>query len=776
MTWSLHHRPDTKHAKHNHEPSHHPSAHPTHRRLDDSSKATLSELVSAGVSPRDIQTYLRRQNPQSLATRRVVYNYISKVKDDMHEGQSSIHALINQLDREGFWSRVRVDENQRVTAILFAHPGSLRYLQAYSDLLLLDCTYKTNEYQMPLLDMIGVDACQQSFCTAFAFLSGEQEEDYVWAVERLRSLYEACDAKLPSVVLSDRCLACLNAIGAVFPSAHSLPCLWHANRAVLAHCLPNFSFQERLAAGIAADASTRRGNQSAGWAEFYSFWHSIMQSPTEAEFNRRVAAFEEKYLPDHAEEVAYIQRTWLQPYKEKLVKAWVDEYMHFGNTVTSRVEGIHALLKSYLKTSKFNLFDVWRAIKHAVENQLSEIQSKQARQQTRKPTTHANSGLFNALHGWIPHEAIKKVEEQRKLLEKTDPPVSLVCSGTFTKAFGLPCVHKIKSLLDRKQGFRIDDFHKQWHLRRNLRQHLILEPIGVESSIRKSPNTALSSTQREPSALEQLQRQAPTCSRCHAVGHSRSSKTCPLMRQEILLESSAPRLVDSTTTDMALAGWSQDVERTLTSQISDTSRNVTQDNTPEAMQCSIQQRDEDRIEDTIVVQSLPPGPRQTKSRVQATAPKVNVSVQPPTRLQSVTSTAPHVSSTLPYYAPGSIYSRYVAARLTWYKSQPKGYLKTNQADRRAMGLPQRYQKEMFVWYQDYKQMGEWCILPQGGRRKWTKEEMMAYIDWDTAEAERTEAQVKLRMENDPNEATRRGMRGIWRGSEEDEQAQARLFS
>jgi hypothetical protein len=117
-----------------------------------------------------------------LATRRDIYNRIAEVKDGMHEGQSSINALINQLDREGFWSRVRVDGNQRVTAILFAHPGSLQYLQAYSDILLLDCTYKTNKYQMPLLDMVGVDACQRSFCIAFAFLSGEQEEDYAWAL------------------------------------------------------------------------------------------------------------------------------------------------------------------------------------------------------------------------------------------------------------------------------------------------------------------------------------------------------------------------------------------------------------------------------------------------------------------------------------------------------------------------------------------------------------------------------------------------------------------
>ncbi|KAJ3454090.1 hypothetical protein MRS44_017984 [Fusarium solani] len=188
-----------------------------------------------------------------------------------------------------------------------------------------------------------------------------------------------------------------------------------------------------------------------------------MQSPTEALFNERVAAFEQKYLPNHSEEVAYVKKTWLEPYKEKLVKAWVDQRMHFGNAVTSRVEGIHALLKSYLKTSNFDLFDVWRTIKHAVENQLSELQSIQARQQTRKPTEHLGAGLFSALHGWITHEAMKKVEEQRSLLDKKDPFSSPLCTGTFTRSHGLPCVHMIKALQERNQVLQMHDFHHQWH-------------------------------------------------------------------------------------------------------------------------------------------------------------------------------------------------------------------------------------------------------------------------------------------------------------------------
>jgi hypothetical protein len=45
-------------------------------------------------------------------------------------------------------------------------------------MLLLDCTHMTNTQGVRLLDMIGVDACQPSVCIAFAFLSGEAEEDF----------------------------------------------------------------------------------------------------------------------------------------------------------------------------------------------------------------------------------------------------------------------------------------------------------------------------------------------------------------------------------------------------------------------------------------------------------------------------------------------------------------------------------------------------------------------------------------------------------------------
>lgn len=100
-SWTLKHRPSQEFSLHNHEPSHHPSAHPVHRQLSGDT-SHLESLSKAGIAPKEIQTLMRQGG--SLATRQDIYNQIADVRRDAYQGQSSIHALANQLDSEGFWS------------------------------------------------------------------------------------------------------------------------------------------------------------------------------------------------------------------------------------------------------------------------------------------------------------------------------------------------------------------------------------------------------------------------------------------------------------------------------------------------------------------------------------------------------------------------------------------------------------------------------------------------------------------------------------------------
>ncbi|KAM5344534.1 hypothetical protein ACJ41O_013070 [Fusarium nematophilum] len=97
-------------------------------------------------------------------------------------------------------------------------------------------------------------------------------------------------------------------------------CLWHINKAVLTYCMPAFT----------RDKNDPRGQKE--WKAFYDSWHEIVASPTEDIYNERLEKFKERYIPGHVNEVGYVTETWLDLYKERFVKAWVNQYLHFEHT------------------------------------------------------------------------------------------------------------------------------------------------------------------------------------------------------------------------------------------------------------------------------------------------------------------------------------------------------------------------------------------------------------------------------------------------------------
>jgi hypothetical protein len=451
-----------------------------------------------------------------------------------------------------------------------------------------------------------------------------------------------------------------------------------------------------------------------------------VRSPDEETFCKRVEEFEKQYLPHHIEEVGYIKTTWLDPYKEKLVKAWVDQYPHFGNVVTSRVEGIHALLKGYLKRSTLDLFEAWRAIKHALLNQIGELKANQATQQIRFPIELSGS-LYSGVRGWVSHEALRKVDEQRKLLTRRDPPMSPICSGSFSRSMGLPCVHTLEVLLDQNSVLRLEHFSSQWHLRRKGTPQLLLEPRQSIDLVAAKSTIPQSSTRREPSGFEMAEalgrpRALPRCSRCHALGHIMTSKACPQRHTELLQRAS-----------LAATAISSSIQ-------------VTANPAPS-----------------------PPTPSPPAPSPPAPSPPAPLlaHAQPPSSSPS--------STPLDYRDPQAIYQRYIEARDTWYRAQPRGSIKTNQQYRKAMGLPQRYSKASYKWCLDYKQMTK-CCTTSSGSRDWTKEEMMAYLDWSRAEDARIEGLVAQEREHEPFDTGRRGVGDIWRTIERDVEEQQALYS
>jgi hypothetical protein len=72
-------------------------------------------------------------------------------------------------------------------------------------------------------------------------------------------------------------------------------------------------------------------------------------------------------------------------------------------------------------------------------------------------------------------------------------------------------------------------------------------------------------------------------------------------------------------------------------------------------------------------------------------------------------------------------------------------------------------------------MGKRCTATEPSR-EWTKEEMIAYLDWNKAEDKRVEARVAEEIRKDRLTNRRRGMNAIWKSIELDIIEQEALYS
>jgi hypothetical protein len=77
----------------------------------------------------------------------------------------------------------------------------VEYLNKHPNVLLLDCTYKTNKFNMPLLNILGIDYYSNSFTIALCFLNHKVTENYKEAVQHLRALFQP--RIWPFVVVTD---------------------------------------------------------------------------------------------------------------------------------------------------------------------------------------------------------------------------------------------------------------------------------------------------------------------------------------------------------------------------------------------------------------------------------------------------------------------------------------------------------------------------------------------------------------------------------------------
>ncbi|KAL7208658.1 hypothetical protein ACSBR1_030404 [Camellia fascicularis] len=299
------------------------------------------------------------------------------------------------------WHRSCAD-TETVTDLFFAHPTSLKLLRAFPKVLLMDCTYKTNRYRLPLLEIASVTSTNMTFSVAFAYLQYEKEDNYTWALGLLRVMDENT---LPYVIVTDRELALMNAIYTVFPTTKNLLCRWHIGKNVLANCKKIFETKDK-------------------WEMFIMSWNMLVMSSSEEVYMQRLSLLYSEFST-YQDALHYVISSWLDTYKSKFVAAWTDTFMHFGNSTTN------SEIKSSFEKSKI-----------VVQHDFKHVQ-------------------FKELRGNVSITVLEIILAESKRASSVGIDIT-ACGCVVRRTHGLLCAHEIANYMRENWPIPFTSIYSYW--------------------------------------------------------------------------------------------------------------------------------------------------------------------------------------------------------------------------------------------------------------------------------------------------------------------------
>jgi len=152
-------------------------------RLRPDEHVLVVDMRKSLVKPSNILLTLKENNKNNVTTIKQLYNARYTYKRSVRGSRTELQQLMMLLERDQYiqWSRCYQD-SKVVSDVFWTHPDSVKLLNAFSIILLMDSTYKTNKYRLPLLEIVGVTSTGLTFSAAFVLLLTECENNFIWSL------------------------------------------------------------------------------------------------------------------------------------------------------------------------------------------------------------------------------------------------------------------------------------------------------------------------------------------------------------------------------------------------------------------------------------------------------------------------------------------------------------------------------------------------------------------------------------------------------------------
>ncbi|KAI5656352.1 hypothetical protein M9H77_25145 [Catharanthus roseus] len=143
--------------RHNYAISVYTHGHAQAAKLTDEQLIQMEQFRKSHVPPRNILRFFWEQNVGCAVNAQKIYNVVAKIKNNRIHGRNTVEEVLCLSAQRCYTVFYRnCEDNDVLSDIVVAHPTSIEIMKTWPYVLIIDTTFKTNKYNMPLLEAVGM--------------------------------------------------------------------------------------------------------------------------------------------------------------------------------------------------------------------------------------------------------------------------------------------------------------------------------------------------------------------------------------------------------------------------------------------------------------------------------------------------------------------------------------------------------------------------------------------------------------------------------------------
>ena len=208
-----------------------------------------------------------------------------------------------------------------------------------------------------------------------------------------------------------------------------------------------------------------------------SVWKSVIYAKTEEESDDAWRYLQETF-PLQQPSIYYLNTTYM-PWRLHFMEFSVTKNRNFGVRATSRTEGSHKEVKSYLFNTTADLAFLLQRISDFLEDQEADFKEAENGEIVKALVEHNTYDWLGDIRTKVARKAQQLIVQQHRLYrariaaavearkrprEQERPLVNPPCTESFRNQFGLPCSHEIQQRICQNKPLNASDVDPHWHL------------------------------------------------------------------------------------------------------------------------------------------------------------------------------------------------------------------------------------------------------------------------------------------------------------------------